>query len=65
MTELISFHQSIVALLHIKPASIATFYEAVVLTSVMKDTLCSMWALCNKFATSFSNGCQQSYLSNK
>jgi len=63
--ELIRFHQSIVALVHLKPASIATFYEAMVLTSVMKDTLCSMWALCDKFATSFGSGCQQSYLSNK
>jgi hypothetical protein len=65
MTELISCHQSVVVLLHIKPASIATFHEAVVLKLVMKNTLCSMWVLCDKFATSVSSGCQQSYLSNK
>jgi len=55
MTELISCHQSIVALLLIKPASIATFHEAVVLTSVVKDTVCSMCVLCDKFAASVSS----------
>jgi len=65
MMELISCHQRIVALLHIKPASIATFHEAMVLKSVMKDTLCSMRVLCGKFAISVSSGYQQSYLSNK
>jgi hypothetical protein len=65
MMELISCHQSILALLLMKPASIATFHEAVVLTSVMKDTVCSMCVLCDKFATNVSSGCQQSYLSNK
>ena len=58
-------HQSVVALLHINPASVTTFHEAMVLTSVMKGTLCSMWMLCDKFAMSVSSGYQQFYLSNK